>query len=448
MIITRKHLSRRTFLRGVSAAIALPALDAMTPALSLASSARAASPLRLCFVYVPNGMVMSNWTPNGEGRDFAFSPILKPLEKFREQTLILSGLADHNANALGAGPGDHARASASFLTGAHPRESGSDLLAGVSADQIAAGKIGHLTRLASLELGLEDNRVVGLCDSKYSCAYTSSISWRTPTLPLPPVANPRQVFERLFGLAGADGDVDASTAARRARYRKSILDGAIEETRALSSSVGPADRRKIDEYLTSIRDVEVRIERIGKEDHSQKPPIERPPGTPADYAEHAGLIFDLLALAFQSDLTRISTMMIGRESSIRSYDQIGIPEAHHQLSHHRNVPENLAKLTKIQTYHMSLFAKFIERLASMKEADGSVLDHSMILYGAGISDSNRHTHDNLPVALIGGGLGASVIGQHINYKNDIPVTNLLLTMLDRLDIHPERIGDSTGRLAI
>ncbi len=448
MIITRKHLSRRTFLRGVGAVISLPLLDAMTPALSWAQSAKAQMPLRLGFVYVPNGMVMSNWKPPTEGADFAFSPILKPLEPFRDKTLILSGLMDHNANALGAGPGDHARASASFLTGAHPRESGSDLYAGVSADQLAARAFGHKTRLPSLELGLEDNRVVGLCDSKYSCAYTSSISWQTATSPLPPVANPRQVFDRLFGFGTPDASLSPDVAARRARYRQSILDGTIQETKALTSTVGPADRRKIDEYLTSIREIEIRIQQIQHEAPAQKPAMDRPPGTPADYSEHAGLIFDLLAIAFQADLTRIGTMMVGRESSIRSYDEIGIPEAHHQLSHHRNNPANLAKLTKIQTYHMSLFAKFIARLDSMKEGDGSVLDHSMILYGAGISDSNRHTHENLPVAIVGRGLGSASSGKHIDYKKDVPVTNLLLTMLNKLDVPLERLGDSTGTLEI
>jgi hypothetical protein len=436
------------FLRGAGAAIALPMLDAMTPALAAASSVVKQSPLRLCFVYVPNGMVMSNWTPKTAGVDFELSPILKPLERFREQMLIVSGMADRNANALGDGPGDHARASASFLTGAHPRESGSDLHAGVSADQIVADAIGHQTRLPSLELGLEDNRVVGLCDSKYSCAYTSTISWRTPTSPLPPVANPRQVFDRLFGFGSADANLPPEIAVRRARYRQSILDGAMQETKQLTASVGPADRRKLDEYLTSIREIEKRIQRIAQEEPAQKPPMDRPAGTPADYAEHAGLIFDLLALAFQADITRVSTMMVGRESSIRSYDQIGIPESHHQISHHRNVQSNLDKLTKIQTYHVSLFARFIEKLQSMKEGDGSVLDRSMILYGAGISDSNRHLHDNLPVAVLGKGIGADRTGRHIAPGRDMPVSNLLLTLVNQMGIRPDRLGDSRGPLAI
>src|SRR5262245_14643459 len=387
MIITRKHLSRRTFLRGAGVVIGLPFLDAMTPALGWAQGAARVPPLRLGFVYVPNGMVMHNWTPATTGRDFAFSPILRPLERFRDHTLVLSGLMCHNANALGDGPGDHARASASFLTGAHPRESGSDIHAGVSADQVAAEAIGSATRLRSLELGLEDTRMVGLCDAKYSCAYTSSISWRTPTTPLPPVTSPRHLFERLFG--NADPGLDSATAARRARYRQSILDGAIAETKSLTASVGAADRRKLDEYLTSIREVERGIQKF----EGKKPPLERPAGTPADYAEHSRLMYSLLALAFQADLTRISTLMVGRESSIRSYDQIGISESHHQLSHHRNDPATLAKLTKIQAYHLGFFAEFIGKLAAMKDGDGSLLDRCMIVYGAGISDSNKHIHE-------------------------------------------------------
>jgi hypothetical protein len=446
MIITGKHLSRRSFLRGAGAVIGLPLLDAMTPALAWARTAKKQPPLRLGFVYVPNGMVMANWKPAEQGEKFAFTPILKPLEPYREHTLIVSGLMDHNANALGDGGGDHARASASFLTGAHPRESGSDISAGVSADQIAAQALGHKTRLPSLELGLEDTRIVGQCDGNYSCAYTSSISWRTPTTPLPPMPNPKHVFERLFG--NVDAGVDPAVARRRARYRQSILDGVVEETRRLKASVGEADRRKIDEYLTSIREVERGIQKAQREQPEHRPSLERPPGIPADHAEHARLMFDLLALAFQSDSTRIATMMIGRESSIRSYDNIGIPEAHHQLSHHRNDPENLRKLTRIQTYHMSLFAKFIARLRSTSDGEGSLLDHSLILYGAGIADSNRHTHEKLPVLVVGKGNGGVRTGRHIDLGKDTPVTNLLLAMLDRVNVRPQRLGDSTGLLEI
>jgi hypothetical protein len=401
-------------------------------------------------------MVMQDWTPATQGRNFEFTPILKPLERFREHTLVLTHLMCHNANALGSGPGDHARASASFLTGAHPRESGSDLFAGVSADQAAAQALGAQTRFPSLELGLEDTRMVGLCDAKYSCAYTSSISWRTPTTPLPPLTNPRHVFERLFG--NADPNVDRATAERRARYRRSILDGTVEEARGLHASVGPADRRRLDEYLESIREVERGLERFshtptplppGERGRGEgSPGLERPAGTPADYAEHSRLMYRLQALAFQADLTRVVTMMVGRESSIRAYDQIGIPESHHQLSHHREDPAALAKLTKIQTYHLGFFAEFIARLQATPDGDATLLDRAMIVYGAGISDSNRHIHENLPVLVVGKGNGTLTSGRHIDYQRDTPVTNLHLALLDRMGVRPERLGDSTGVLEI
>jgi hypothetical protein len=445
MIITRKHLSRRTFLRGAGAAVGLPLLDAMVPALGWARDARPNPPTRLCFVYVPNGMVMSSWTPAAQGKDFAFTPILKPLEPFREHTLVISGLMDYNANALGAGGGDHARASASFLTGAHPRETGSDILAGVSADQIAAREIGRETRLASLELGLEDHRIVGLCDGNYSCAYTSCISWRTPTTPLPPVPNPRHVFDRLFGTSPKS---DPAGAARRARYQQSILDGAVEETRGLKSTLGPADQRKLDEYLTSVREVERGIQLAQRDGAPRRPSAEAPAGMPADPTEHARLMFELLALAFRADVTRVATMMVGRESSIRSYDHLGLPESHHQLSHHKNDPATLAKLVKIQTYHVELFARFVAKLKATPDGDTTLLDRCMILYGAGIADSNRHTHDNLPVLVVGTGNGGVRAGRHIDCGKDTPVTNLLLAMLDRLGVRPGRLGDSTGLLGI
>jgi hypothetical protein len=446
MILTRKHLSRRIFLRGTGAIIGLPFLDAMVPALGWAQSAARPAVTRLCFVYVPNGMVMRDWTPAVQGRDFQLTPILRPLAPFKEHTLVLSHLMCHNANALGDGPGDHARAAASFLTGSHPRESGSDIFAGTSADQIAAQAIGNRTRVPSLELGLEDTRMVGLCDAKYSCAYTSSISWRTPTTPLPPLTNPRHVFERLFG--NIDPNLDRASAARRARYRRSILDGAMEEARGLSAGVGPADRRRLDEYLQSIREVERGVERFEGNSGGRGPGMERPAGTPADYAEHSRLMYRLQALALEADLTRVITMMVGRESSIRAYDQIGIPESHHQLSHHRNDPAALAKLTRIQTYHLSFFAEFIARLQKTQDGDATLLDRSMIVYGAGISDSNRHIHENLPVLVVGKGNGSLSSGRHIDFQRDTPVTNLHLALLDRLGIHPERLGDSSEVLGI
>ncbi len=444
MSITQKHLSRRTFLHGASGLIALPFLDAMVPALGRAQNAAPSAPTRLCFVYVPNGMVMSEWTPAEQGKDFRFTPILKPLEKYREQTLVLSRLMCHNANALGDGAGDHARASACFLTGTHCRESGSDIFAGVSADQLAAQVIGKQTRFPSLEMGLEDTRMVGLCDGKYSCAYTSSISWRTATTPLPPLTNPRHVFERMFG--NIDPNLDRATAERRARYRRSILDGAVEEARGLHASVGPADRRRLDEYLESIREVERGLAQF--QPNSARPDVERPSGTPADYAEHSRLMYRLMVLAIQADLTRVITMMVGRESSIRSYDPIGIPESHHQLSHHRNDPVALAKLAKIQTYHLSFFAEFIARLQATQDGDATLLDRSMIVYGAGISDSNKHVHENLPVLVVGKGNGTLASGKHIDFQRDTPVTNLHLALLDRVGVRPERLGDSTGVLEI
>jgi hypothetical protein len=445
MILTRKHLSRRTFLRGAGGLVGLPLLDAMVPALGWARDAKPKPPTRLCFVYVPNGMVMSSWTPAAQGRDFAFTPILKPLEPHREHVLVLSRLMDYNANALGDGGGDHARAAASFLTGAHPRETGSDIRAGTSADQIAAEAIGRQTRLASLELGLEDHRIVGLCDGNYSCAYTSCISWRTPTTPLPPVPNPRHVFERLFG---TDPNADPAAAARRARYRQSILDGAVEETRRLKSDLGPADRRKLDEYLTSVREVERGIQLAQRGGPATRPSAEPPSGVPADPTEHARLMFELLALAFQADVTRVATMMVGRESSIRSYDHLGLPESHHQLSHHKNDPATLGKLVKIQTYHVELFARFVARLKATPDGDATLLDRCMVLYGAGIADSNRHTHDKLPVLVVGSGNGSLKTGRHVDYGKDTPVTNLLLAMLDRASVRPGRLGDSTGPLEV
>jgi hypothetical protein len=450
MIITGKHLSRRHFIRGVGAAIALPMLDSMVPAAlgqTAKAIARKAPPLRLSFFYVPNGIVMKDWTPTTEGSAFELPAILQPLAPFRNQTTILSGLINHQANALGDGGGDHARAGASFLTGAHPKKTGgSDIRAGVSADQVAAEQLGHHTRLPSLELGLDDNRVVGHCDSGYSCVYTNSIAWRGESTPLPPETNPRLLFERLFG--DFDPSVSAETRARRANYRKSILDGAREETRKLLGSVGPADRHKLDEYLTTIRDLEKRIEAASTSSPSATPNFEKPAGIPSSFAEHARLMYDLQALAFQADLTRVATMVVGREGSVRTYEEIGIPDPHHPLSHHRNQADALAKLTKINTYHMELFAHFLSRLRNTRDGDGNLLDHSMVLYGCGISDSNRHTHEDLPVLVAGGGNGTFKGNRHVRVAEKTPVTNLYLSLLDRMNVRAERLGDSTGKLEV
>ena len=442
MIITRKHLPRRTFLKGVGAAVALPALDAMTPALA----ANTKAPVRLAFVYVPNGIVNIDWwTPKGEGKDFEFSRILKPLESLRDDIFALTGLDDHNGNALGDGPGDHGRAGASFLSGVHcHKTAGADIRAGVSADQVAAQLVGGKTRFPSLELGCEDSRTVGNCDSGYSCAYTNSISWRTPTTPNPPEINPRMVFERLFGTA--DLSLSPDVRARRAEYRKSILDLVREDTVKLAGKLGSTDRRKIDEYLFAVREIEKRIESAEKENRAITPTIEKPAGIPIAFADYAGLMCDLLTLAFQTDLTRISTLMFAREGSMRVYHDLDIPDPHHPLTHHRNNQDWIQKVVQINTYHVELFGRFLKKLKETKDGDGSLLDHSMIVYGSGISDGNRHNHENLPILLAGSGGGRLKPGRHIVYKPGKPMTNLYLTLLDCMGAQPEKIGDSSGKI--
>jgi hypothetical protein len=446
MFLTRKSLDRRTLLKGIGVAIGLPVLDAMTPALARATSV-VKGPTRVSFVYVPNGIVMSNWTPAAAGTDFEFPRILKPLEPFRDRTLIISNLMDHNANALGDGGGDHARAASSFLTATHPKKTGgSDIHVGVSVDQVMAEALGNATRLPSLEMGLDDNRVVGHCDSGYSCAYTNSVSWRTPSTPLPPEANPRTVFERLFG--DVDYSVDAATRARRERYRKSLLDMTLADVNKLSGTLGGSDRRKLDEYLDSIRAVERRIQKAETDGRSIAPPIEKPAGIPVEFAEHAKLLFELQRIAFQADLTRVTTMVIGREGSVRTYEEIGVSDPHHPLSHHRNMAAALEKLTKINTFHMQLFADFVAKLKATPDGDGTLLDRMMILYGCGISDSNRHTHEKLPTLVVGGGNGAVAGGRHIELKEDTPVANLYMAMLGRMGVKKDVFGDSTGTLEI
>jgi hypothetical protein len=444
MIVTRKHLHRRTFLRGMGAVIALPVLDAMTPAFAAATRVATKSPLRLAFTYVPNGITMVDWTPKGEGPGFDFTRVMKPLEKFREDTLVLSGLSHRNGNALGDGPGDHARAAASYLTGVHPRKTaGADIQNGISVDQIAAQSLGSQTRFPSLELGCDDSRTVGNCDSGYSCAYTNSLAWRGPATPMPPETNPRLVFERLFG--DLDTSLPPETRARRLRHRRSILDLVSERTAQLSQDLGPADKRKIDEYLSSIREIERRIEKSEQDLTGLNPAIDKPTGIPVLYADYIKLMFDLQMVAFQTDLTRVVTMMMGREGSMRTYPEIGVPDPHHPLTHHRNNAEWIEKVTKINSLHMELFAGFIEKMKATPDGDGSLLDHSLIIYGSGLSDGNRHTHNDLPVLMVGRG-GGFKVGTHIAYPKDTPMTNLFLTLLDRMGVQEEKIGDSTGQI--
>ena len=443
MIITRKHLPRRTFLKGMGAVIALPVLDAMTPAFA-APVRGGKSALRLAFTYVPNGITMSDWTPTGEGRAFEYSRVLKPLEAFREDTVVLSGLAHRNGQALGDGPGDHARAAASYLTGVHPKKTaGADIQNGISVDQIAAQYIGKETRFASIELGCDDSRTVGNCDSGYSCAYTNSLAWRGPATPMPPETNPRLVFERLFG--DIDTSLPPETRARRLRHRRSILDLVSERTTELSAGLGPSDRRKLDEYLSSIREIERRIEKSEQDMTGLDPAIDKPTGVPVMYADYVKLMFDLQLVAFQTDSTRIVTMMMGREGSMRTYPEIGVPDPHHPLTHHRGNTEWIEKVTKVNELHMQLFSGFIGKLKETPDGDGSLLDHTIVVYGSGLSDGNRHTHHDLPVLIVGG-RDHFRLGSHIVYPKDTPMTNLFLTLLDRMGVQEEKIGDSTGRV--
>jgi Protein of unknown function (DUF1552) len=441
MIITQKHLPRRTFLKGLGATIALPMLDAMRPALARPAAAKA--PLRLAFAYVPNGVTLADWTPAEAGRSFAFTRILKPLEPFRDDLMVVSGLAHQNGRALGDGPGDHARAAASYLTGVHPRKTaGADIKNGTSVDQIIAEHLGSETRFPSIELGCDDSRTVGNCDSGYSCAYTNSISWRSETTPMPPETNPRLVFERLFG---ADAGLDPETRARRLRSRRSILDLVHERTQSLVGTLGSSDRRKIDEYLHSIRDVERQIERAERDQREFEPSIEKPSGVPIAYDEYVKVMFDMQILAFQADLTRVSTMMMGREGSLRTYPEIGVPDPHHPLTHHGGKTDWIAKVTKINEFHTALFAAFIEKMKATPDGDGTLLDHSIVVYGSGLADGDRHTHEDLPVLLLGRGAGFGM-GRHVAYSKDTPMTNLFLTLADRMGVRPESIGDSTGRI--
>jgi len=442
MIVIGKHLPRRTFLKGLGAAVALPMLDAMTPA--FAAPALKQTPTRLAFTYIPNGVTLEAWTPAAGGRDFAFTRILKPLEGLREHTLVITGLAQQNANALADGAGDHARAAACYLTGVHPRKTaGADIQAGVSVDQIAAGAIGGDTRYPSIELGCDESRTVGNCDSGYSCAYTNSLSWRGPTSPMPPETNPRLAFERLFG--GIDAGLDPATRAIRRRERRSILDVVAERTNALVGSLGPSDRRKMDEYLTSVREIERRVEIAERDTREVTPDFEMPSGVPVLFADYASLMFDMQAIAFQADLTRVSTLMLGREGSLRTYPEIGVPDPHHPLTHHRDNPEWIEKVTKVNVLHMELFAKFIAKLAATPDGDGTLLDHSIVVYGSGIADGNKHTHEDLPVVVAGHG-GGLLGGRHLVYPTNTPMTNFYLTMLDRIGVKEETIGDSTGRV--
>jgi hypothetical protein len=430
------------FLRGLGTAVALPFLDAMTPAF-----AAPPPPIRrVAFVYTANGVIMRDWTPVAEGAEFAFTKTLHPVEAFRDQLLVLTGLTHRNGEALGDGAGDHARAGASWLTGVHPKKTqGADIQNGQSVDQMLAKTIGRSTPLPSLELGLQDVRMVGGCDSGYSCAYSNTVSWSSPTTPLPYENNPRRVFERLFG----DGDTtDPAERATRARQNRSLLDFVLEDAHRLRPGLGASDQRKLNDYLDSVREVERRIQNSEQRDGAQLdlPALARPDGIPPTFEEHVGLMSDLIAIAFQADLTRVVTLMYSREGGNRTYRSIGVPDAHHGLSHHQNDPARIARLQLIDQHHVAMFARFLEALQRAEDENGTLLDQSMVVYGSSLSDSNAHTHDNLPTLIAGGGGGLLPGGRHLRYANGTPMTNLFLTMLDRLGVHREEVGDSTGQI--
>jgi len=440
MLKTNLEMRRRTFLKGLGTAVALPFMESLAPA----RAAGGGAPLRMAFVYIPNGVNMADWTPPGEGPLGALPKILQPLQGLEKDFQVLSGLAHRKADPNGDGPGDHARASASFLTGVQARKTAAvDIHCGVSVDQIAAEKIGRATRFPSLELGCDKGQQAGSCDSGYSCAYQFNLAWKTPTTPLPPEVEPRLVFERLFS-NGRPGETEASRARRSANHQ-SILDFVLEDARELRGKLGSTDRRKLDEYMTSVREIEQRIEHAEKF-AAPKPNYAKPDEAPDSYREHIRVMFDLLALAFETDSTRVATLMLAHDGSNRSYPFIGVGDGHHDISHHGGNEEKKSKIAKINQFHMEQFAYFIQKLKSMRQGESSLLDHCMITYGSGISDGNAHNHNDLPVLLAGRGGGTLAPGRHVRYAQDTPMANLFLSMLDRMGAGAERFGDSTGRL--
>ncbi len=442
MIVTKKAISRRTVLRGIGVTLSLPLLEAMVPALT-ASQKTAAKPVRrLGVVYHPNGVVYENWLPTGTGSSFEFSRVLSPFDAFRDRIVVVTGLADRQAEALGDGGGDHSRASGSYLTGVHVKKSDSMVLNGVSMDQMAARAFERETQLSSLQLTVDNNNLVGSCDTGYSCAYSNTLSWLTPTLPLMSENDPRVVFERLFG---SSDSTDPRVRARRLQQDRSILDSVTARVRQLQRQLGAADNTKVSDYLESLRDVERRILKAEEQSSRELPEVERPVGIPDAFDEHVRLLYDLQALAFQCDLTRVITFMYGREQSARTYPQLGISDPHHQLTHHQNDPEKLEKCTKIQVHHTALFTSFLDKLHAIRDGEGSLLDNSVILYGAGLSNSDRHTHSPLPTVVVGGGAGHLKGGRHLIYPEGTPLTNLHVTLLDKVGVPVDKLGDSTGK---
>ncbi|HWA08398.1 MAG TPA: DUF1552 domain-containing protein [Opitutaceae bacterium] len=440
-------MHRRTFLRGLGTVVALPVLDSLLPTRALAATGSAAAagfPKRVAWLYVPQGKNMADWTPQVVGENFDLPMILEPLKDHRRDFTIITGLANEQGNSLGDGGGDHARASASYLTGCHPRKTaGADIKAGISVDQIAANKIGHETRLPSLELSADGGQRAGSCDSGYSCAYQFNLSWKSETQPMNPEVDPRAAFERLFGDGTSARSKEAS--AKRALYNQSVLDFVFDDAKRLGNNLGATDRRKLDEYLTAVREIEQRIER------AEKFPPKLPAGVVEpemfeNYGEQLRLMFDIMTLAFQTDSTRISTFIMAHDGSNRPYPFIGIKDGHHDLSHHRNDEEKKAKLAQINRFHVTQLAYFLDRLKSVKEGDGTLLDNCLITYGSGISDGNQHLHENLPILVAGSGGGATRPGRHVRVEDKTPITNLYRSMIETVGAETEKIGDSTGKL--
>ena len=446
MIVTKKHLPRRTFLRGLGVTLALPMLDSMVPAFGAVRASAAQAVRRLGVVYIPNGMFMPNWTPANEGGVLDVTETLQSLAPFRDRMLMVSGLCSEEGIARpGEGAGDHARAAGAFLTGVHPKKTeGHDLGAGISMDQLAARVLGQETQLASLELSLESAERAGSCDPGYSCAYANTLCWSSDTTPLPMASDPRAVFERLFGTSGTT-DPAAWLAARQ--HDRSLLDMVTAKVARLRGELGPRDRVKLSEYLEAVRDVERRIQMAEQTTARDLPAMDQPAGVPDAFEDHAKLMFDLQVLAYQADLTRVITFMMGHETSNRAYPEIGVPDAHHALSHHGGDKALIEKLKKVDGHLTAMFAYYVDRLAATPDGDGSLLDSVMILFGSGLSDGNRHNHHDLPTLLVGGGAGQINGGRHIRVAPDTPNSNLFLAMLDRLGVPTDTLGDSTGRVA-
>ena len=447
MIVTKRALPRRTFLRGMGVTLGLPLLDSMVPALSALAATPARPARRLGFIYMANGVAMNSalnfWRPRGEGTALELSPILAPFEPFRSRTTVVSGLAHPQAEALGDGNGDHTRGTATWLNGVHPvYTEAADVRAGTTADQIAAREIGSDTPLPSLELGIDPNFMVGSCENGYSCLYMNTLAWRTPTTPLPMENNPRVVFERLFG----DGGSQAERIGQMRRTR-SILDSVIEEASDLQRTLSPGDQTKVSDYFEALREVERRIQKTeARAADSPLPSLDRPMGIPDTFGEHVAIMFDLQWLAFQADLTRVFTFMLGREVNSRTFPEIGITEPHHGISHHQDDAKQIEKLAKINTYQTELVASFFGKLQETADGDGTLLDHSIVLFGAGLSNPNTHSHLDLPISLVGGGGGRLEGGRHVRCTADTPMTNLLVSLLDKVGVEVERLGDSTGPL--